>query len=63
MMKPFETGLGEMRAAHTMMLDGDPSNDDAALVRMQKGHKSAADAVDAMGRTMSCMGHGSAGMM
>jgi len=63
MMKPFETGLGEMRAAHSMMLDDDPSNDDAALVRMQKGRKSAADAVDAMGSRMSCMGHGSAGMM
>ncbi len=63
MMRPLEGGVAEMRAGHSMMIDDDAANDGAALARMEKGRKGTEDAMNAMGGTMSCMGHGSMGMM
>lgn len=62
-MRPLESAVGEMRAGHAMMLDNDISNDGDALGRMEKGRKASADAMSTMDGAMSCMGHGSMGMM
>lgn len=63
MMRPLESSVGEMRAGHAMMLDNDAANDGDGLGRMEKGRKASADAMNTMGGAMSCMGHGSMGMM
>lgn len=62
-MRPLENAVGEMRGGHAMMLDGDLTNDGDALGRMEKGRKATADAMHTMDEAMSCMGHGSMGMM
>ncbi len=62
-MRPLEDAVAAMRSGHAMMLDRDLANDADGLGRMERGRKASADAMDAMDRAMSCMGHGSMGMM